>query len=663
MNITIKEIAKMAGVSIATVSHVVNKTRYVSPELTKKVEQVIFETGYINKIQNNRYKFGRQSRVAFVLPTISSTVYAQLANTMTDLLAQEGYILSVYVSHDNEEYEKHILMSLLADKNIAGIFLSPAVNASRVYTKVKRSGIPFVCVERKTKDDEIPAVLSENEEAMFRGTRHLIRSGHKQIGILLEDCSRINCQERLAGYRRALAEYKVPFDKKLVCRVDLYSREEENIFEKAHFDPLPSAFIASGNTLTLKLLKNADDYGLKCPDDISIVGFGDDEWSGIFNPSLTILREDTAGTAKCAVEIMMKLLRGNAVAQPVVRMPIGFTVRKSTRVINRGPFGEIAVPPEVMMVDTAEEEYLKNEQFKVAIAFHCMDAEWPRLQEMGIRDTLARYNVQVVAVMDANFNAQLQVTQLEALRMQKPDAIIGIPVDENITAGKFKELSRLTKMILIGNIPQGIDKNDYYSCVSVNERENGQNAGNILGEYFKDRTHVKLGLLNHGLPFHMTRQRDLAAEQVLTENYTNLQIVSRKNFYKIQNVYDTCMEMMREHPEISGLYVSWERPAMEAIRALRALGRTDVAISTVDLDLEIASCMARGEMVRGISAQRPYEQGEAAAMVTIQALLGKKGYKFVGVQPVVVYPRELTRYWREIIRKPAPEFLKPYKNH
>ncbi|MBC5648008.1 substrate-binding domain-containing protein [Christensenella sp. NSJ-35] len=498
---------------------------------------------------------------------------------------------------------------------------------------------------------------------MFRGTRHLIRSGHKSIGILLEDCDLLNCQERLAGYQRALEEYKVPFDKKLVCRVNLYRQEEENIFDKARFDTLPSAFIASGNTLTLKLLKNADDYGLKCPDDISIVGFGDDEWSGIFNPSLTILRQDTAGTAKRAVEVMMKIMKGNPIAPTVVRMPIGFTVRKSTRVINRGPFGEIAVPPEAILVDTAEEEYLKKGQFKVAIAFHCMDTEWSRLQEMAIRDTLARYNVQVVAVMDANFNAQLQVTQLDALRMQKPDAIIGVPVDENITAGKFKELSRLTKMILIGNIPQGIDQNDYYSCVSVNERENGQNAGNILGEYFKERTHIKLGLLNHGLPFHMTRQRDNAAEQVLTENYTNLQIVSRKNFYQIQNVYDTCLQMMREHPEISGLYVSWERPAMEAIRALRALGRTDVAISTVDLDLEIAAYMARGEMVRGISAQRPYEQGEAAAMITIQALLGKKGYKFVGVQPVVVYPRELTRYWREIIRKPAPEFLKLHKSH
>lgn len=663
MSITIKDIAKMAGVSIATVSHVINKTRYVSPGLTKKVERVIYETGYIDKIQSNQFKFGKQSRMVFVLPTISSTVYAQLANTMTDLLAKEGYILSVYVSHDNEEYEKHILLNLLADKNTAGIFLSPAVNASRVYAKVKRSGIPFVCVERKTKDDGIPAVLSENEEAMFRGTRHLIRSGHKLIGILLEDCDLLNCQERLAGYKRALEEYKVPFDKKLVCRVNLYRQEEENIFEKACFDTLPSAFIASGNTLTLKLLKNADDYGLKCPDDISIVGFGDDEWSGIFNPSLTILRQDTAGTAKRAVEMMMKILKGNSIAQTVVRIPIGFTVRKSTRVINRGPFGEIAVPPEAILIDTAEEEYLKRGQFKVAIALHCMDTEWSRLQEMAIRDTLARYNVQVVAVMDANFNAQLQVTQLDALRMQKPDAIIGVPVDENITAGKFKELSRLTKMILIGNIPQGIDKNDYYSCVSVNERENGQNAGNILGEYFKERKHIKLGLLNHGLPFHMTRQRDNAAEQVLTENYTNLQIVSRKNFYQIQNVYDTCLQMMREHPEISGLYVSWERPAMEAIRALRALGRTDVAISTVDLDLEIASYMARGEMVRGISAQRPYEQGEAAAMITIQALLGKKGYKFVGVQPVVVYPRELTHYWREIIRKPAPEFLKLHKSH
>lgn len=663
MSITIKDIAEMAGVSIATVSHVVNKTRYVSPSLTKKVERVIYETGYIDKIRSNQFKFGKQSRMVFVLPTISSTVYAQLANTMTDLLAKEGYILSVYVSHDNEEYEKHILLNLLADKNTAGIFLSPAVNASRVYAKVKRSGIPFVCVERKTKDDGIPAVLSENEEAMFRGTRHLIRSGHKLIGILLEDCDLLNCQERLAGYKRALEEYKVPFDKKLVCRINLYRQEEENIFEKARFDTLPSAFIASGNTLTLKLLKNADDYGLKCPDDISIVGFGDDEWSGIFNPSLTILRQDTAGTAKRAVEMMMKILKGNSIAQTVVRMPIGFTVRKSTRVINRGPFGEIAVPPEAILIDTAEEEYLKKGQFKVAIALHCMDTEWSRLQEMAIRDTLARYNVQVVAVMDANFNAQLQVTQLDALRMQKPDAIIGVPVDENITAGKFKELSRLTKMILIGNIPQGIDKNDYYSCVSVNERENGQNAGNILGEYFKERKHIKLGLLNHGLPFHMTRQRDNAAEQVLTENYTNLQIVSRKNFYQIQNVYDTCLQMMREHPEISGLYVSWERPAMEAIRALRALGRTDVAISTVDLDLEIASYMARGEMVRGISAQRPYEQGEAAAMITIQALLGKKGYKFVGVQPVVVYPRELTHYWREIIRKPAPEFLKLHKSH
>ena len=72
--------------------------------------------------------------------------------------------------------------------------------------------------------------------------------------------------------------------------------------------------------------------------------------------------------------------------------------------------------------------------------------------------------------MDANFNAQLQVTQLEALRMQKPDAIIGVPVDENITAGKFKELSRLTKMILIGNIPQGIDKNDVGCSLRFSER-------------------------------------------------------------------------------------------------------------------------------------------------------------------------------------------------
>ena len=186
---------------------------------------------------------------------------------------------------------------------------------------------------------------------------------------------------------------------------------------------------------------------------------------------------------------------------------------------------------------------------------------------LPIKETLNNWGVRVMAISDANFDPHLQNTQLEALIMQKPDALIALPVDEKITAAKFKELSDSVKLIFIGNVPQGFDPDDYYSCISVNERENGQNAGVILGEYFKGREYVNVGLLTHGVPFQMTHQRDESAEQVIRENYRNLNIVSKKSFVKIKSAYEVCKEMILEHPEIEGLYVSWESPALEAMRA------------------------------------------------------------------------------------------------
>lgn len=659
---TIKQIAELAGVSIATVSHVINKTRYVSPDLARRVEQVILETGYVEKIKtkgkNSNFRIGKKSEVAFVVPNISSIVYSQLSMALTEYLREEGYMLATYITKDDPAWEKHILTCLMSSKGTAGVFLTPASDKAKIYEKLLRSEIPVLCLERMALGVAMDSILAENAEATYRGTRHLIRSGHERIGILLEEHGLSTSRERLAGYKRALCEYDIPYDKTLTQNIDLYSANRRNIFQGQKWKDIPSAFIAGGNTLTLKLLQDIDEIGLECPKDISVVGFGDDEWSRVTNPALTTLTQDVREMARCAVKTMMDKIDKKPVEEPVKRVHVDITVRKSTRVINRGPFGEIAVPPEDIMLSRWEAEQIEVGNYKVAISFHYTGTEWTRLHELAIRDTLGKYGVQVISVMDANFDPTLQVTQLEAIRMQRPDAIIGVPADENITAGKFKDLSKTTKLVLIGNVPQGLNADDYYSCVSVNERENGQNAGKILGEYLKGKGNVKVGMLNHGLPFHMTKQRDAAAEQVLVENYPDIDIVDQLSFYKIPNAYSACREMMEAHPEIRGLYVSWERPALEAIRALKDIGRTDVSVVTVDLDQQIAEYMQKGEIVRGVSAQRPYEQGEAAALAVIHALLGKKRYKFVGVQPVVVLPNELARSWHDILHMPAPDFLK-----
>lgn len=163
-------------------------------------------------------------------------------------------------------------------------------------------------------------------------------------------------------------------------------------------------------------------------------------------------------------------------------------------------------------------------------------------------------------------------------------------------------------------------------------------------------------LITHGVPFQMTQQRDEGAEQVIRENYRNLHIVSKKPFLKIHSAYEVCKTMIMEHPEIEGLYVSWEGPALEAIRALQELNRTDISIATVDLDVKVATYMAKGKMIRGLSVQKPYEQGQAVALATMQALLGKKEFKYIGVQPMRVFPHELAKVWRDVTKTQMPDF-------
>jgi len=104
------------------------------------------------------------------------------------------------------------------------------------------------------------------------------------------------------------------------------------------------------------------------------------------------------------------------------------------------------------------------------------------LHEKGIREELEQFGIDVVSVMDAHFDSELQNAQLDGIRLQKPDAVIAIPADDSRTREKFQELSKVSKLVFISNVPDGMSKNSYVSCVSVNESENGTNTGRMLGE-------------------------------------------------------------------------------------------------------------------------------------------------------------------------------------
>ena len=654
---TINQIAKEAGVSIATVSHVINKSRYVSPDLVERVEEVIKKTGYDKKLKNknSKLKIGKKSEIAIVIPDLWGTLYSKLVSTISSNLTEKGYHPVVYFHNDNVDQEKDIITNIIYNKRVAGLIIVPASTNVEQFDKLVQHPIPFIFLDRTVKGEDVGSVLSDGEEGIYKGCKHLLRSGHEEIVLIIEHGQFSSSEGKLKGYRDALESYKIPFRNELLIEVDQNSFENfEKEIKKVWINHKPTAFLASGNRITLKLLKVLNKLGIECPTDVSVIGFGDEEWSEIVTPPLTMLKQNTREIALQEVDLLLRKIDNYSDASPEIKVPMDLSIQQSTQVIGKGPFGERTVSPEELTISTEEAEKLRSSNYKVAISFHYGGTAWARLYENGIQNIFDKYGISIISTTDARFDPLLQVAQLEGLRLQQPDAIIAIPVDDEVTAKKFQSISEEVKLIFMSNVPEGMEKNQYASCVSVNERENGQNAALLLGNYFKNEKDVKIGFIGHGAQFYGTHLRDAVANEVIRTNFQNIEIVNEKYFYKIENTYEVCKEMLTANPEIKGLYISWDRPTLEAIKALKELNREDVSIFTFDLDNEIATYLAKEEMVKGLSTQRPYQQGIAVGLATAKALLGKEHYKYIGVPPYVVESKNLLKAWKDITLEPAP---------
>lgn len=657
--VTIKEIADLAGVSIATVSHVINRTRYVSPELEERVMNIVKETGYIEKIsrKERKLKSGRDSTIVGVFPNLTSTVYRDMAAILKRQISAKGYRFMIAITDDSLEDEQQLISSLITDKKVAGILHIPVSDTASNYQKLISSGIPYVCMERNTLGGNVDSVVFQDRQALYKGASYLLESGHKNILFLRESSQSTTREERTRGFLDALDAHHMNINDANFADVDLHASEDtcQNVIRKSLQRVMPTAVIAGGNRLTLHLLKTIRNMGIQCPEELSVIGFGDETWVGLVDPPLTALERDVKSLSDLAATMLFeKISTGNVITKERYAQ-VELIVRESTRILENGPYGEKAVSPSEIVLSQEEKKQLRNGHYRVAISFHYTGTAWAELHEKGIRDELEKYGIDVISVMDAHFDADLQNMQLQGISIQKPDAVIAIPADDTRTADRFRELAAVSKLVFISNLPENIGKNSYVSCISVNEAENGANAGRMLGEYFRGKGHVKVGFINHGAIFYGTRERDAAAEKAL-ESFPNVEIVTGRGFGQIENAYQVCKDMIAAHPEIQALYVSWDQPALRVIKALKEMHREDIAVFTTDLDTEIAQYMENG-IVKGISTQRFYEQGQAAALVVAKALVNESVPKYVGVQPYMVEPNQLGRAWKEIFHTSMPEEL------
>lgn len=678
---SISDIAKKAGVSVSTVSHVVNGTRYVSPEKVEKVKKAIEELEQANQLPNFIVKKNQGSGIKnrsavrttgkkyilILLCEDGSLFQEQVRKKLEVLLREEGFV-TISVCYGNDGNRLEMISALFTGAAApSGVIAFPDNMGILKKEFFEPLAVPVVLIGNSIEDFDTDVLLPDTYEGGYKAVRHLVKNGHERIAFLTE--AEELSAHRFAGYRTALEDLDVNVDDTLIF-ADL--KTEERIFDAMRKITEPdtgaTAIVVADSFTMIPVFRFLNARHIIVPRDISVVSLNEFDWASMLNPELTCIDKHPEKITQTAVEIVKKRIEnGESAGQPGIpggyvnmKFASDLNIRSSTAGIGRGPFGERAETADVLVLSEGEKEEIRSRNYTAAISFHYGGKAWMQLQEKGMRNVFDELGISVIAVNDAHFDPELQCRQLESLRFLKPDILISIPVDTSKTAEAFREVVESgIRLVLITNIPEGLKQTDYISCISVNEHSHGSLMGRGLGEYMQRMGMKYAGFFRHGAKdFYATRQRDSAAEQVLLEEFPEIHISGYLDFLSETEVYRKTLEFVKRYPETEAIYVSWDGPALKAIEALSDAGRSDIAVVTGDLDFAVAMNMARGGAVKMLSAQCPYEQGEAIALAAANGLLGKTVPSFIGVEPVGIHQENLLKNWRKIFREEPPVDLK-----
>ena len=336
------------------------------------------------------------------------------------------------------------------------------------------------------------------------------------------------------------------------------------------------------------------------------------------------------------------------------------------KIFSKGPHGEDPAPPSSADLTPDEVARVKAKAATAAIVMHYAGNDWAIAQIDGLRNEFGRLGIQVVAVTDANFQPDRQVSNLETVMAKKPDIVVSIPTDPVATADAYRAAARAgAHLVFMDNSPKGMTAGqDYVSVVSADNYGNGVVSAHLMAKALGGKG--KIGLIYHEADFFVTRQRYDGFRTTITENYPDISIVEQRGIAgpdfagDAQNVASA---MLSKHADLAGIWGVWDVPAEGVMAAARASGRLDLKITTEDLGKIVAIALARDQLVVGLGAQVPFDQGVTEARLAAKALLGEKTPPYVALPALPVTHDNVLQAWTKVYHQDPPAFLKDsYRN-
>lgn len=323
---SIKTVASRAGVSMATVSNVLNARRGVAPHLAERVHAAVEELGYIADVAASRLRSRRSTVAGVLVPDISNEFFGEFVSVLETAARRDGYDLLI-VSSGGDPAQEAARMRALVTWRPAGVIVVPCDDALAARKLATANGVHMVVADRIPADATFDVVSVDNGAIALRATQHLMDRGHRDILTIASSLTISNMRERVEG-ARAAASGNLSLEV-LECGLNLH-QSHDTIHARLAQRPLPTAIFALDNIVTLGALSALAEHGLAVPRDVALVGFDDAEWMRVVTPPLTTVRQPVEDLAQASWARLMARIGGDVTPPQLVRLQCSLEIRASS---------------------------------------------------------------------------------------------------------------------------------------------------------------------------------------------------------------------------------------------------------------------------------------------------------------------------------------------
>jgi LacI family transcriptional regulator len=311
--VTMREVAALAGVSITTVSHVLNETRPVAPDTKVRVLKAIEDTGYTGDAIARSLVTGGTKSLGLAVSLVSHPYFAELIAAIENEATTSGYSLVLIDTRDTAESEQ-AAVRMLRSRRVDGLLLTPSAGAGgAVLPELRRLGIPTVLVDRLTVSQDLDQVGPENVQSTSSLARHLAELGHRRIGMVTGQIGLATTDERVLGYRLGLGRSGLPWDEELVAA-------DGKVGPLLDLPSPPTAVVAGDHMVLMSVLQEARARGLRIGQDLAVVSYDDVEWAELVDPPLTAMAQPIEEIGRTAVRLLLARITDPTRAPETIRL-------------------------------------------------------------------------------------------------------------------------------------------------------------------------------------------------------------------------------------------------------------------------------------------------------------------------------------------------------